>query len=61
MLLFHVERDEGMSISSRGCEGRGLGWAGLGNTPTLCGFVVQNQPEPPHVPRGSGLGLGCTV
>lgn len=38
MLLFHVERDEGTSGSSRGGEGEVAGLAGLGwgDTPTLC-------------------------
>lgn len=29
--------------------------------PQPCGFVVQNQPEPPHVPRGSAPGRGWDV
>lgn len=60
MWLFRVEQDKGMSGSSQGGEGEvaGPGW---GDTPTLCGFVVQNQPEPPHVPRGSAPGRGWDV
>lgn len=51
--LFHAERDEGG-------EGQGAG-PGWGDSPTSCGFGVQNQPEPPHVPRGSAPGRGWDV
>lgn len=55
--LFSTEQDEGTPGVARG---RWQGRRG-GDTPTLCGFVVQNQPEPPHVPRGSAPGRGWDV
>lgn len=55
--LFRTEQDEGTPGVARG---RWQGRRG-GDTPTLCGFVVQNQPEPPHVPRGSAPGRGWDV
>lgn len=59
MWLFHVEQDEGTSGSSQGLGGRWQGRGG-GDTPPLCGFVVQNEPEPRTCQEGplrAGAGM----